>query len=131
MSNVTYEIGLSLKEIGFNEPCHSFGYLYGKNKIKIVKSFRANKNSHWESDILKNYISIPTYEEAFKWFRDTHNLHGHVKPIAYKVFELRIHSPNEDDNLWEQWGRSPYDSHEEAETECIKKLIEIVLERKA
>lgn len=52
-----------------------------------------------------------------------------IKPIM-SGFRLEIHAPASTDEEWEQWGRMPYDSHEEAELACLRKLIEIANQSK-
>jgi len=148
---IGYQAALTLRELGFNEPCFA---MFQKNKKlwycqknKWITNFYINPDIETLEFHIKEYpnntryingkyfliscfnFTAPTITQTLKWFRDKHNLHGHVKPIGFNVYELRIHQPNEENELWEQWGRSPYDSHEEAEIACINKLIEIVLEK--
>ncbi len=65
---------------------------------------------------------IPTFSQAFRWFRKEHNLKSFIQPIpddvdtyifAYGTKEI------EHDDLG-------YLTHEEAEIACLTKLIEIV-----
>ena len=114
---VSYELAVKLKELGFDEPC--FGY-YEPNKNlnyiekHILKDFPyLAKNSEWQ-----DLCAAPTFSQAFKWFRDTHNCHYTINlnkkyvGIAYSsVVNFSI---------------DEFDTYEEAELACLKKLIEIV-----
>jgi hypothetical protein len=63
--------------------------------------------------------SAPLYQQAFRWFREKYNLYHRIDPsdiedISYTIFD-------EDDEIYED---SCYWSYEQAELECLKKLIE-------
>ena len=131
---ITYEQALALKELGFNEPC--FGYFEPNKKFKylnweILKDFPyLAKNSEWQ-----DLYGAPTFSQAFRWFREKHNL-----VIQYIPHE--IYDDNGQSNLHHKYKISEYDSwrggrrntvetelnetYEEAEFECIEKLIEII-----
>ena len=118
---VQYTEALILKEIGFDEPC--FGYYYNKEL-----SFGA-RTSYGE------VIEAPTFSQAFRWFREKHNL-------MFQIFYLRngnhasiIHKTTpEYMDLVDQVTPSSgcFDeivdcySYEEAELACLRKLIKIV-----
>jgi hypothetical protein len=87
---IPYEQALTLKELGFNEPC--FG-VYGYNKLsKSVPDNLINKNViSYIQDIIKveefvldfndlrncnigDDVSAPTFSQAFKWFREKYNI---------------------------------------------------------
>jgi hypothetical protein len=109
---VPYEQALALKELGFDEPC--FGYFYTEDKFFETKI----KNSELEEDCS---ISAPLWQQAFRWFREKYGLIGWVE--GKKMFMYRMESPIESDG---QLDCSPFRTYEEAELECLKKLIEIV-----
>lgn len=117
---VHYEQALALKELGFDEDCIAFGYICGKEQLYIFMiSTITNKNSSWVTDLSKTYISIPTYSQAFRWFREKINLHSYIEG-AYPWYRYYINS--EDD----RWEGCKYLLFKEAELECLKKLIGIV-----
>ena len=97
---IFYEQALALKELGFDEPC---------------MSSRDMNNG-------KGLIQIPLYQQAFRFFRENHGLiysigHiGHTNTWAYEIINMRIAGPD--------YGYG--ETYEEAELECLKKLIEIV-----
>lgn len=112
-----------LKELGFDKPC--FGRYHGRggNKGKIWYEM---PNSGQET-IPVGDILAPTYRQAFKWFRDNHNLSGFALPFGENLFDFRIYSTKEGEHLY---GSPEFPSTEEAELACIRRLIEIVKEQK-
>ena len=115
---VPYEQALALKELGFDEDC--FGY-YEDNNLTIT--FPSTSSNGWKwvgnSIIPAKNTKAPTYSQAFRWFREKYQLHSYIEG-AYPWFRFYI---NSEDNRWEG---HKHLSHEEAELECLKKLIEIV-----
>ena len=118
---IPYEQALTLKELGFNEPC--FGY-YKHEELLIEGKYK--NSDHGFS------ISVPTFSQAFRWFRENYNLHCFIQcpeePIGkeihtytkwcFSVFEI-----NKQELFF---SNEKYNTYEEAELECLKKLIEIV-----
>ncbi len=102
---VPYEQALILKELGFDEPC--FGY-YSEGELIL--------NSHTNNHMQRFRYSAPTFSQAFRWFRDKHNLKDKygVFPHHTIMFNYIIGGGKE----------------EEAELACLKKLIEIANEQK-
>ena len=109
---IPYEQAVALKELGFNEPC--FGYWKSKNWL-IQEKTRTDGHTHADQE-----CSAPLYQQAFRWFREEGFLidfSSHDKDIH--EFYLRW-SPNK------SILSDTYKTYEEAELECLKKLIEIV-----
>ena len=114
---IPYEQALALKELGFNEPC--FGYYDNKQQI------------FYNSLMLSNHSSAPTFSQAFRWFREKYNLHSQTPSTCVEESD-RIFYNNPiydelDSIVFESMEQ--YTSYEEAELECLKKLIEIVKEK--
>jgi hypothetical protein len=105
---IPYQEALELKELGFNEPC--FG-------VYATKDGYVRKSAYDENG------DAPTFSQAFRWFREKYQLHSYIEG-AHPWFRFYI---NSEDNRWEG---HKHLSHEEAELECLKKLIEIVKENK-
>jgi len=114
---IPYEQALALKELGFDEPC--FGYFLSDGifiDAKIKKQ-------------VGDTVSAPTYSQAFRWFRDKYDLfgcidlqactpsHWYIRIDKIEINDYMYHS--EDEHL-------RFNTYEEAELECLKKLIEIV-----
>jgi len=110
---VPHQESLELEEIGFNEPC--FGYWKSKNWL-IQEKTRTDGYTHADQECL-----APTYSQAFRFFREKHNISSWIYNSDMINFFYTIL----------QGGRivkanNSYESYEEAELECLKKLIEIV-----
>jgi hypothetical protein len=100
---IPYDRALKLKELGFDESC--FGFYYDDGELKIK-----------EGNISRlGYINAPTFQQAFRFFREEHDLH-YIYPTKYS------------ETRW--WGNGNItkvcDSYEEAELACLDKMIEIV-----
>ena len=106
---IHYEQALALKELGFDEPC--FGWYNNKHSaLSVGESWRSAQDS----------ISAPTFSQAFRWFREKYDLHSYIDRVygkGFYVYEYFIDKDNQCFNL---------KRYEEAELECLKKLIEIV-----
>jgi hypothetical protein len=127
---IPYELALALKELGFNEPC--FGWFRSTlipsnfTEYFLETEFGMNESpSDWvNSNFLDKACSAPLYQQAFRWFREKRGLYGY--PF----------SQSSQTNIWfkyfiqQEWKdqitSDSFNTHEEAELECLKKLIEIV-----
>ena len=126
---IPYTESLSLKELGFDEPClgwyvsESYGLEYGK----VV-----------QSDLLGDAVIAPTFSQSFRWFRDKHGLYYHIVPEFYTNginfnWQIFWYLPKEE---WTHYvistgtmmygDNGEYPTQEEAELACLQKLIEIV-----
>ena len=121
---VPYDESLALKELGFDKPCMRGWY---KN-LEIWY--------HPDSDII---LDNPTFSQAFRWFRKKYGLQSYINPELsfsynnpkYTVIFIKTtknFTTYKDDTIWvrENIERKRFNSYEEAELECLKKLIEIV-----
>ncbi len=128
---VPYEIALTLKELGFNEPCFA---TYRKDATASKKPFEYDIDYHTKvemhhfipinSEYINDWISAPLYQQAFRWFREKHHKHGWVTESYFKGKKLyqyhisRLETLNVISDVIEDYN--------EAELACLKKLIEIV-----
>lgn len=109
----TYSQALRLKVLGFDEPC--FGcYLEFDEFLNI--EFTKNQNS-FHGQI----ASAPTFSQAFRWFRENHNLFGQVNIHTYFIYDIS----NDELKMVNQYDKL-VKTYEEAELACLDKLIEIV-----
>ena len=113
---IPYEQALNLKELGFDEPCFA---TYNSDK-KVNRNPSHNMEDlpiegqpyYWNnSKIYKSCITAPLYQQAFKWLWNKTG--KYIIPIQ------------KDDKEWLAIGII-YKTYEEAELECLKKLIEII-----
>ena len=116
---VPYEQALALKELGFDELCLTWWH-----KEKFVFPYWEREFGYsYENGLAKDCVLSPLYQQAFRWFREKHNLRGHVEAIEY-------FDETPDTYHWSIFNEcnSGNDqlTYEEAELECLKKLIEIV-----
>jgi len=119
---IPYEQALALKELGFDEPC--FGYYYTTNG----KDWQfAEKSEYYRLDDEINIGSkfsllAPTFSQVFRWFREKYGKCSYVIETTDKYNQLDGGYQFGISNLY----YDIYNSHEEAELECLRKLIEIV-----
>jgi hypothetical protein len=122
---ISYEQALELKELGFDEPCLAYYNINDELTFTIIVS--QNTNSFWLANP-NNIISAPLYQQAFRWFREKYKLVALIDigmhEFSYKIFKNEKSITPFKDYL-------DYNgTYEEAELECLKKLIEIVNTKK-
>jgi hypothetical protein len=115
---IPYEQALDFKELGFDESCFA---IYDK---KILKSLGAmqRKNSTYP-----DIITAPLYQQAFRWFREKYNIFPYTYTGNGNLFHYCMFIKDRDNQYH---SNDLYLSNEEAELECLKKLIEIVKKQK-
>ena len=104
---IPYEQALELKELGFDEPCIAF-YEPGNKQVQVVGVEQRYNNP----ELLRmEDFCAPLYQQAFRWFREKYDLFISITHYenGYSINDLRR-----------------FDTYEEAELACLKKLIEIV-----
>jgi hypothetical protein len=119
---IPYEQALALKELGFDELCLS---AFFKDKIKRCDNVQNSKC---------DYLSAPLYQQAFRWFREKHNLRGfigfrpNVKQFDCHIYDMSLSGKEYvKQRTTEEYNKDPkVGTYEESELECLKKLIEIV-----
>jgi hypothetical protein len=121
---VTYEQALALKELGFDEPVIAMYKEEFKKDLYPTKYWgKDNRNSMW----IEGIISAPTYQQAFRWFRDVHELEGvPQKADSFSWYKYCIwkYTSNGKHRVNDAFGFE-YKTYEEAEQACLDKLIEI------
>ena len=122
---VPYQIALDMKSIGFDEPCI---YVYlDKATIRQNCGFM-----NYPKEIYSNVVKAPLYQQTFKFFREKYDLTSEVPIEQYrrktdKKWMFSITYLNED-AMYEH-SKTTFETYEEAELECLKKLIEIAQKR--
>jgi hypothetical protein len=113
---IPYEQALEFKELGFDEPCLAF------YNGKFLESTDYDFDNGTSKDI-GLCIVTPLYQQAFRWFRENHGLVGIIK-FGTNDFTYNVY--NEDGmGLLIKESLNFNGNYEEAELECLKKLIEI------
>jgi hypothetical protein len=125
---ISYTEALALKELGFDEPC--LGFYDGKGDAKLYFNNLRDASGDFKPFIRSErltWFGTPLYQQAFRWFSKKHRIEGWVQPF------LSLEPRKCQARYWDG-GKTPcegisigvYDTYEEAELECLKKLIEIV-----
>jgi hypothetical protein len=124
---VPYELALELKELGFDEPC--FGVFKNKQLFVGCQPDFMPTNTWCATSKFsdKSNISSPTFSQTFRWFRETHKLHSVIvtnlcSPVKDMWFMYQIGKEGEGDYFKKV---ANFKSYEEAELECLKKLIKL------
>ena len=123
---VPYEQASELKELGFDEPC--FGYYTGDKKHLLIRPNMGRRNE----DLNDIVCTAPLYQQAFRWFREKHRLyHSITREIGINTSDIFFVA-----SFYKgKKGNSPKNTcissktYEEAELECLKKLIQITNEK--
>ena len=116
---VPYEIALELKQLGFDEYCMGACYYEWQNrgKTQIVLHTPDEYDSH-------DGVKAPLFQQAFRWFREKNGIgswihHYFDMDKGTFIYSYVLTLPHRGEKY-------VYDTHEEAELACLKKLIEIV-----
>jgi len=122
---IPYEQALALRELGFDEPC--FGVYYTKDGD--VRKCGSNEIG-----------DAPLYQQAFRWFREKYKLSCSIELTDnsrhyyydFTIYDSKNRDYNDEDcfdSCKRIYDDGKFGTYEEAELECLKKLIEIVKEK--
>ena len=113
-----YDLALKMKSLGFDEPCIAIYsnanpktglYTLKKYRLKLIKQASQKDKG----------VKAPTWQSAFRWFREKYNIYAVPMPFSGKnAFYIQVSGKGA--------LKFDYDTYEEAELECLVKLIEIV-----
>ena len=126
---IPYEQALALKELGFESPYPIGGYQGGKIFYYEKGELYYDGRPMYSSDAHSGQLLAPLYQQAFRWFREKYNLWNMIYPRDGWNYSIQ----KMDETIsctGESWHKVEIKSYEEAELECLKKLIEIVKEQK-
>ena len=111
---IPHQQSIDLEGLGFDEP-----------------SLKENTTFHFKNDTFIFSDGGILYQQAFRWFREKYDLvswvrrrPGFVKEYSWYVSDFNDEDPDE------YYFDLHIETYEEAELECLKKLIEIVKEKK-
>jgi hypothetical protein len=127
---VSYKLALELKNLGFDEPC--FGLFVSMNNKLLIKEIPNQQ----ESEQYFGGILAPTFQQAFCFFREKYNLIHEIlldrtstPKYCYQLYRYKDFGDFEEIKInVSDWFL--YRTYEEAELECLIKLIEIVKNEK-
>lgn len=124
---VPFELALALYNLGFNEPCLKYQWIDKKHSEWMSHSIKQSifcfQKEYQENKQIYT-ISIPLYDQAFNWFRKNYNLLSHIE----KGNNPENYYPVIDNASYRYKPESWFTSYEEAQLDCLKKLIKIVNE---
>ncbi len=136
---VSYDQGLELKHLGFDEDCFASFFIPNLYSIKFTATTKRNSTLAMGKD----GCTAPLKQQVFRFFRNEYGYHvdfivynkkDYASPITknddcefsfivYKAYDNSFSSyddENPDENFQTMW-----DTYEEAENACIDKLIEL------
>jgi hypothetical protein len=131
---IPYELALRMKQLksmdkgfrhGFNEKTFAY-FVEGFPNDKLIISSKPKLYSYDYNGGGPELISAPTWQSAFRWFREKYNLLSEIglrdrEDLSTWKFEITIIGKYE-----MKHNSISYNTHEEAELDCLTKLIEIV-----
>ena len=136
---VPYKQALALKELGFDEHC------FKMSEHKKVCDEQSKPQGCQLHNLHCGYpdctidksitpVPLPTFSQAFRWFREKHNLRGfigfrpNVKKFDYHIYDMSLSGMEYvKQRTMEEFNKDPkVGTYEEAELGCLLKLIEIV-----
>ena len=127
---IPYEQALALKELGFDDECIAVYTTYSTVLQKYYKRGPVLSIVRQKSQFTqKTAIKAPLYQQAFQWFREKYKMFHTIIPADLGKYEDG--NPNFHCGIYTN---KPVDityllsftNYEEAELDCLKKLIEIV-----
>jgi hypothetical protein len=119
-----YELALEIKTLGFDEPC-----LFDYNRWNTERLNNSYFN-YVNYNAGETMVSAPLFQQVFKWFREKYDLHSLIESynqdengndVEY-IYSYRIVT----NKIFPKEMNVFLNSYEEAELECLKKLIAIV-----
>ena len=127
---VPYGLSLELEKLGFDEEC--FGY-YVNTELDLTWKF--SDCSLYQN--IHNSTLAPLYQQAFRWFREKYKLSCSIELTDnsrhyyydFTIYDSKNRDYNDEDcfdSCKRIYDDGKFGKYEEAELECLKKLIEIV-----
>ena len=120
---IPYEQALELKELGFDEPCFAAMDMYS-NIDYGSEMYNWIKNSE---TVQSTWAALPLYQQAFRWFREKYEL-NHIIIFQSKTKTYDAGIIGDIKNFVDY--SLIFNTYEEAELACLKKLIEIAKNNK-
>jgi hypothetical protein len=130
---VPYELALKMKALGFDGHCFGIYDIKTKefiqNTLCIIADTCTNSAMKCISDV--SWVTVPTFSQSFKWFRDEHGLYTSIVPkrsypdgyVSGIEWVVNICGGNGD-----EIGPDGVFTHSESESACLERLIEIIEE---
>jgi hypothetical protein len=117
---IPYEQALTLKQLGFEEEC------FAQYSDKALCQHGYGKVR--QGNLLSYNCITPLYQQCFRWFREKYGYDVTIKKCTPSEYKFEIEQLFVEGNNYYFIDFS-FNTYEEAEVECLKKLIEIVKEK--
>ena len=128
---VPYELALRMKQLGFDEECIAYyqkSAVIGNDNILPISftNMASDFNDYEYSKLGVPFYSAPTWQQAFRWFREKYKIHHRVdiQDLSENLYDYEILEVL--DGFNDTYTGSSFKSYEEAQTACLANLIEIV-----
>ena len=119
---VPYEEALALKELGFNK--WVFAYYTNDKQYPFIMDVGDLKEKY------KEETQAPLYQQAFRFFREKYKINSQIAFCEYAIESCNSWKFTFDNPTGNQFWNGEFNTYEEAELECLRKLIEIVKTKK-
>jgi hypothetical protein len=122
---VKKDIAIEMFNIGFDELCIKFHWI-DQDKPKWMgetnSPSKLHRQKYWKENNDLYTISIPTFSQCFRWFREKYDLYINI---------TKYNDENDTQDKFyyyisDGYMEEEFNTYEEAELECLKQLIEIV-----
>ena len=124
-----FELAVKLKALGFDEPCMLF---FSKDLNMSIWLGLDERSVTINTEKEDEDFLIPTFSQAFRWFREKYNLYPSIN-IYHDLWMCLIKSTVQSEIEVSGYivdtinnGHPTFNTYEEAELACLEKLIEIV-----
>ena len=136
---VPYELALRIKELGFDEKCFGW-WSYINGTTASFYGYHCTNSELIELNSFNKNCTAPLWQQALDWFREEFGIRLEIvdyfdekklplsenigcKPLGYFIWDSYNDSFNEE-------YATKFNTYEEARLECIRKLIELVENKK-
>ena len=128
---VTYEIALSLKELGFDEECLVY---FNNDKYRdLICTCENGMDGDFTVHHYSGDVNAPLWQQVIDWFRETYKINILIAPI-YSSENLKGYVFNFGlitmDNLSEVFKNGKFETFYKAQEQAILKAIELCQKEK-
>ena len=121
-----YELAVEMKSIGFDKPC--LGYYASKDAKTIRLALWTHIGYVNANRLDDDLVTAPIYQQVFRWFREKYFHYAFLQPTSDLISENYCFKIL--DQYSGKFYSKSYERYEEAQLECLKKLIETVKKTK-
>jgi hypothetical protein len=115
---IPYEQALALKELGFDDKTFKS---YDTSVVLVDGKYLLD---NWYDVSTVDEVKAPLYQQAFRWFREKYDMCSFIQRFEGRVYDYEITS-----DIFKEitdFKDGYFDTYQEAELACLRKLIEIV-----